>query len=110
MIHSRDGLPAQAVRAIQVLFNFPIDLAVVEFKPKGMDWPALQSFSRNLILGSANAHVCSLVYKFPVYFWLRMSHTKRRSRRVEFVRSCVGGMRRSGGRASAIRENNLPSR
>ncbi len=39
----------------------------VEIKPKGVDWPTLQSFFRKSILDSVKTHVCSLVYKIVVY-------------------------------------------
>jgi hypothetical protein len=34
----------------------------------GMDWPTKQSFYNKLILDLIKAQVCSLVYKFGVYF------------------------------------------
>jgi hypothetical protein len=40
----------------------------VEIKPKGVDWPTLQSFIRSPILDSVKTNVCSLIYKIAVYW------------------------------------------
>ncbi len=56
----------QAKAPIQVQFKVPEAFVVLDFKLKGMDWPALQSFQRKPILDYVNTHVCSLVYRSPL--------------------------------------------